>query len=140
MTDVFNKEKRSEIMRAVKSSKNKSTEENLIAYFKENSITGWRRNYKVYGKPDFVFPNLRIAIFADGCFWHGHNCRNTHPQQNKEYWQRKITRNMARDMDVTEHLEKLGWNVIRIWECELTKKKRKLLEEKLSMLLEKYES
>lgn len=135
MADVFNKEKRSEIMRTVKSSKNKSTEEKLIAYFKENSITGWRRNYKVYGKPDFVFPKLRIAIFADGCFWHGHNCRNTRPEQNKEYWQNKIARNMVRDADVTKHLEKLGWRVIRIWECELTKKKRMLLEEKLSVLL-----
>ncbi len=66
MADVFDKEKRSEIMRAVKSSKNKSTEEKLIAYFKENKITGWRRNYKVYGKPDFVLPDLRMAAFGMG--------------------------------------------------------------------------
>jgi DNA mismatch endonuclease (patch repair protein) len=134
MADVFDKEKRSEIMRAVKSSKNKSTEEKLIAYFKENKITGWRRNYKVYGKPDFVLPDLRIAIFVDGCFWHGHNCRNTHPEQNKEYWQRKIGRNMARDKEVTDHLERLGWNVIRIWECEFLKKNRGLLEKRLEAL------
>lgn len=136
MADVFDKSKRSEIMRAVKSSKNKSTEEKLITYFKENSITGWRRNYKVYGKPDFVFLKLRIAIFADGCFWHGHNCRNTNLEQNKEYWQRKIARNIARDADVTKHLEKLGWNVIRIWECELMKKNSWMMEKKISMLLE----
>lgn len=139
MTDVFDRGKRSEIMRAVKSSKNKSTEEKLIAYFKENGVTGWRRNYKVFGKPDFVFPKLRIAIFTDGCFWHGHNCRNTRPEQNKEYWRRKIARNMARDADVINHLEILGWNVIRIWECELTKKNRALLKKKLSVLLEKYQ-
>lgn len=137
MADVFDKEKRSEIMRAVKSSKNKSTEEKLIAYFKENKITGWRRNYKVYGKPDFVLPDLRIAIFVDGCFWHGHDCRNTHPEQNKEYWQRKIARNMARDKEVTEHLERLGWNVIRIWECEFLKKNRGLLEKRLKALYSK---
>ena len=137
MADVFDKEKRSEIMRAVKSSKNKSTEEKLIAYFKENKITGWRRNYKVYGKPDFVLPDLRIAIFVDGCFWHGHNCRNTHPEQNKEYWQRKIGRNMARDKEVTDHLERLGWNVIRIWECEFLKKNRGLLEKRLNTLYKK---
>ena len=124
-------------MRAVKSSKNKSTEEKLIAYFKENKITGWRRNYKVYGKPDFVLPDLRIAIFVDGCFWHGHNCRNTHPEQNKEYWQRKIARNMARDKEVTDHLERLGWNVIRIWECEFLKKNRGLLEKRLKALYSK---
>lgn len=137
MADVFDKEKRSEIMRAVKSSKNKSTEEKLIAYFKENKITGWRRNYKVYGKPDFVLPDLRIAIFVDGCFWHGHDCRNTHPEQNKEYWQRKIARNMARDKEVTDHLERLGWNVIRIWECEFLKKNRGLLEKRLKALYSK---
>ena len=137
MADVFDKEKRSEIMRAVKSSKNKSTEEKLIAYFKENKITGWRRNYKVYGKPDFVLPDLRIAIFVDGCFWHGHNCRNTHPEQNKEYWQRKIGRNMDRDKEVTDHLERLGWNVIRIWECEFLKKNRGLLEKRLKALYSK---
>ncbi len=124
-------------MRAVKSSKNKSTEEKLIAYFKENKITGWRRNYKVYGKPDFVLPDLRIAIFVDGCFWHGHNCRNTHPEQNKEYWKRKIGRNMARDKEVTDHLERLGWNVIRIWECEFLKKNRGLLEKRLKALYSK---
>ncbi len=124
-------------MRAVKSSKNKSTEEKLIAYFKENKITGWRRNYKVYGKPDFVLPDLRIAIFVDGCFWHGHDCRNTHPEQNKEYWQRKIARNMARDKEVTDHLERLGWNVIRIWECEFLKKNRGLLEKRLKALYSK---
>ena len=124
-------------MRAVKSSKNKSTEEKLIAYFKENKITVWRRNYKVYGKPDFVLPDLRIAIFVDGCFWHGHNCRNTHPEQNKEYWQRKIGRNMARDKEVTDHLERLGWNVIRIWECEFLKKNRGLLEKRLKALYSK---
>ncbi len=109
----------------------------MIAYFKENKITGWRRNYKVYGKPDFVLPDLRIAIFVDGCFWHGHNCRNTHPEQNKEYWQRKIGRNMARDKEVTDHLERLGWNVIRIWECEFLKKNRGLLEKRLKALYSK---
>lgn len=137
MADVFDKEKRSEIMRLVKSSKNKSTEEKLISYFKENKITGWRRNYKVYGKPDFVFPKLRIAIFVDGCFWHGHDCRNTHPEQNKEYWQKKIARNKTRDQDVTQHLEKLGWDVIRIWECELLRKNRELLKEKIKRTIRK---
>lgn len=134
MADVFDRDKRSEIMRAVKSSKNRSTEEKLILFFRENGITGWRRNYQVYGKPDFVFAKLRIAIFVDGCFWHGHGCRYTGPEQNKEYWQRKIGRNMSRDEDVTKHLEKLGWNVIRIWECELLKKNKELLEEKLKQL------
>lgn len=119
MADVFSKEKRSEIMRKVKSSRNKSTELSLIKFFKEEHITGWRRDYKIKGKSDFVFPKLKIAIFCDGCFWHGHNCRNTKPAQNKEYWEKKIDRNKKRDKEINEYLTKLNWKVIRIWECEI---------------------
>jgi len=121
MTDTFSKQERSEIMRAVKSKGNKSTEVKLVQIFKERGIKGWRRNYKIFGKPDFVFPKFRIAVFVDGCFWHGHNCRNTKPSSNTEYWQKKIRRNIARDGEVTEHLTQKGWQVIRIWECELKK-------------------
>ena len=121
MTDTFSKQKRSEIMRAVKSKGNKSTEVKLIQIFKERSIKGWRRNYKIFGNPDFVFPKLRIAVFVDGCFWHGHNCRNTKPSSNTNYWQKKIQRNTARDREVTGHLTQKGWQVIRIWECDLKK-------------------
>ena len=106
-------------MRQVKSSRNKSTEIKLIKYFKKNGIKGWRRNYKIFGKPDFVFITSKVAIFVDGCFWHGHNCRNTKPKDNKEYWDKKIDRNIQRDKQVTKHLERIGWTVIRIWECEL---------------------
>jgi DNA mismatch endonuclease, patch repair protein len=76
MTDTFTKKQRSNVMRAVKAKGNKSTELKLVEIFKSYHITGWRRNYKIIGKPDFVFPKLKIALFADGCFWHGHNCRN----------------------------------------------------------------
>ena len=68
MADVFDAEKRSDIMRQVKSKKNKSTELRLIEIFKQNGITGWRRNYPVKGHPDFVFPKKKIAVFVDGCF------------------------------------------------------------------------
>lgn len=121
MADTFSKEKRSEIMRSVKSSRNKSTEVKLINFFKHYSIKGWRRNYKLFGKPDFVFPKHRMAIFLDGCFWHGHDCRNTIPKDNFEYWQKKIIRNKLRDKDVTDKLTFKQWQVIRIWECDLKK-------------------
>ncbi|MCL2773361.1 MAG: very short patch repair endonuclease [Oscillospiraceae bacterium] len=123
MADVFSKEKRSEIMRKVKSNKNKSTELKLLQYFKDNKITGWRRNVKLYGKPDYVFPKKKVAVFVDGCFWHGHDCRNTHPKDNEDYWTKKIARNKNRDIEVTAHLEKLGYTVIRIWECDIKKNK-----------------
>jgi len=123
MSDVFDKEDRSRVMRQVKSKGNKSTELRLIRLFKENKITGWRRNYPTKGHPDFIFLKERVAIFVDGCFWHGHDCRNTRPKENAEYWQRKREANILRDTAVTYSFEKRGWQVIRIWECQLTKAK-----------------
>ena len=135
MADVFSPEERSEIMKKVKSTRNKSTELKLLKFFKENNIKGWRRNFRLFGNPDFVFPKQRLAIFTDGCFWHGHDCRNTKPEDNKQYWQKKIQRNKIRDQLVNETLTEKRWTVIRIWECELQKKNRAILEEKLSVLL-----
>lgn len=135
MADTFDQEKRSAIMKSVKSSGNKSTELRLISYFKENGITGWRRKYPVKGHPDFVFIEKKIAIFVDGCFWHGHDCRNTRPKQNEDYWRKKRIRNIAHDQMITELFINRGWTVIRIWECELKKKNSDLLRDKLKLLL-----
>lgn len=126
-------------MRSVKSTRNKTTELKLIDYFKANKIKGWRRNYKIYGKPDFVFPKSRIAIFVDGCFWHGHNCRNTKPKDNEEYWNNKIKRNISRDKLVTAYLKRKRWYVIRIWECEL-KNREKLMKKIYDPLVNKSET
>lgn len=122
MSDVFSKEERSQIMRSVKSRDTKSTELAMIKLFKENNITGWRRTYPVKGHPDFVFLEKRIAIFVDGCFWHGHDCRNTRPADHAEYWMKKRERNIQWDKEITERFQSRGWTVIRIWECELKKK------------------
>jgi DNA mismatch endonuclease (patch repair protein) len=108
-------------MRAVRSSGNKSTEIKLIEYFKANKIVGWRRKYKLFGKPDFVFPKAKLVIFVDGCFWHGHDCRNTKPAANADYWGQKIARNRQRDVEVTDNLQSKGWRVLRIWECQIKK-------------------
>lgn len=122
MSDVFDRSKRSKIMSRVRSNNNKSTELKLISYFKEYGIVGWRRNYKVKGHPDFVFVSKRIAIFVDGCFWHGHDCRNTRPKDNEDYWQKKRERNIRHDKEITALFENRGWKVIRIWECDLKSK------------------
>ena len=121
MADVFSKNQRSQIMRAVKSGGNKSTELKLIELFRKSKITGWRRNFKLFGKPDLTFPKQRIAVFVDGCFWHGHNCRNTNPANNADYWRTKIARNKERDLLVVRTLKEKGWHVIRIWECQIKK-------------------
>lgn len=131
MADVFDGKKRSEIMRKVRSRNNKSTELKLIQVFRDNSIKGWRRGYPVKGHPDFVFLDKKIAVFVDGCFWHGHDCRNTRPADNADYWTKKRERNMKHDKEITELFEKRGWRVIRIWECELKKKNRDLLMDKI---------
>lgn len=134
MADVFDKSKRSEIMKKVRSKKNKSTELKLIELFKENNIHGWRRNYNVKGHPDFVFLDKRIAIFVDGCFWHGHDCRNTRPKDNEDYWTKKRERNMKHDNEITEYYEGRGWTVIRIWECEFKRQNISELLKKLTIL------
>lgn len=136
MADVYDKGKRSAIMRNIKSKGNKSTELRLIQVFREQGINGWRRGYPVKGHPDFVFLKKRIAVFVDGCFWHGHNCRNTHPKENEEFWSKKIGANIEHDKTITEMFESKGWTVIRIWECELKRKNRDMLYNKLKRLVE----
>ena len=131
MADVFDERKRSEIMSKVRSKNNKSTELKLIQLFKENHIVGWKRNYPVKGHPDFVFLDKKIALFVDGCFWHGHDCRNTRPSDNADYWKKKRERNMKHDKEITELFERRGWIVIRIWECEMKKKNREKLISRL---------
>lgn len=135
MSDVFSKAQRSEIMRKVKANGNKSTELRLIALFKKMGITGWRRNYPVKGHPDFVFLGKRIAVFVDGCFWHGHDCLNTRPANNKDYWQKKRERNIRHDKEITALFVSRGWTVLRIWECELKKQNEAVLAEKLGKVL-----
>jgi len=133
MADIFSHKKRSQVMRANKPRGNKSTELRLITIFKKHGIKGWRRGYKLPGSPDFVFSKKRVAVFADGCFWHGHSCRNTTPKTNSDYWQKKISENKERDKRVTETLTQQGWNVVRVWECEI---KIDSLPSEVSCLLE----
>ena len=134
MADVFDGKKRSEIMKKVRSRNNKSTELKLIQVFRENSIKGWRRGYPVKGHPDFVFLDKKIAVFVDGCFWHGHDCRNTRPADHAEYWAKKRERNIRHDKEVTAMFEQRGWRVMRIWEWEVKKKNRELLLRKIESL------
>lgn len=119
MADVFSKEKRSEIMSRVRGSGNQSTEQKLIRLFRQNSIIGWRRNYSLFGKPDFVFPKKRVAVFVDGEFWHGHPTLGQIPKTNKEFWSEKIARNRKRDRLVNRTLKEKGWVVVRIWQHQL---------------------
>lgn len=74
------------------------------------------------GKPDLVFAGRRKVVFVNGCFWHGHrDCRYARlPHTNVEFWAEKIKRNIARDIANTELLHSNGWNVLTLWQCELS--------------------
>lgn len=106
-------------MSAIRSSKNKSTEMRLLKLFQNHKIKGWRRNRKILGKPDFVFPGPKLAVFVDGCFWHGCPRCFKQPKVNPEYWIAKIARNKRRDGFVTDALANKGWSVLRLWEHQL---------------------
>ena len=84
---------------------------------------GWRNNVRsLPGKPDIVFRRRRVAVFIDGCFWHGHDCkRNLVPKRNAKAWADKISNNQSRDRKVTRELKNMGWKVVRVWECSLIK-------------------
>lgn len=119
MADVFTPLKRSEVMARVKSRGNRATEMRLIRIFRDFEIKGWRRRAKVFGNPDFIFRAARLAVFVDGCFWHGCPIHGSIPETNREFWRTKLERNGNRDRTVTEILGARGWHVLRIWQHEL---------------------
>ena len=121
MPDVFSKSKRSQVMARIRGSGNKDTELKLISVFRAQSIKDWRRNWPIYGKPDFAFPRKHIAVFVDGCFWHVCPKHCKVPKGNRSFWRKKLAKNKARDLLVNRTLPKNGWQVFRIWEHELTK-------------------
>jgi DNA mismatch endonuclease (patch repair protein) len=136
VADVFTKAKRSEVMSLIRGKGNKETERVLLALLKQNKITGWRRHLPLPGKPDFAFPKKRVAVFVDGCFWHGCPKCYTRPKTNRKFWDRKREQNMSRDRRVNRQLRRKGWKVTRIWQHSLEKSPQtclKRLRESLSI-------
>jgi DNA mismatch endonuclease (patch repair protein) len=112
-------------MSRVRSKKNVTTELRLLKLLRKSKVKGWRRHYDVPGKPDFSWPHLKVAVFVDGCFWHGHDCgRNLSPKSNIDAWREKIFNRKKRDRRIDCELRAKGWSVIRIWECQLSKDPR----------------
>ncbi len=114
--DVFSLEKRSSIMARIKARGNFSTEQNIIRVFRASRIVGWRRHLPMFGRPDFAFPQSRVVVFVDGCFWHGCPSHGRTPTSNLAYWIPKLARNRARDRAVSRYHRARGWKVLRIWE------------------------
>lgn len=150
MPDVFTKQKRSAVMARIRSRGNRDTELALARLLRAHGVKGWRRQVEIRNpksevrkfrvKPDFVFRRERVAVFVDGCFWHG--CPQHSPpgrwlrkssmpmgdgsrragsggRTGKAFWRAKLAANRARDRAVNRALRRAGWRVVRIWEHTL---------------------
>ena len=143
MTDVFSKRKRSEVMSRIRGRGNKSTEVAFARLLRSKRITGWRRHIEVSlgdvgwkdslttqhqrtVRPDLVFRRQKVAVFIDGCFWHGCREHCAQPKQNAQFWSAKLESNKRRDRYVTRLLRHQGWKVFRLWEHEIDNPKRAL--------------
>ena len=85
----------------------------------QNGLRGYRKHPPLPGKPDLVFPRYKLAVFVDGCFWHGCPVHFKMPVNNADYWANKIDRNRQHDDAVRETLERMGYHVLRLWEHEV---------------------
>ena len=121
MSDIFSQTKRSDIMSKISSKDTKP--EILVRKFLFSKGFRYRINVKTLpGKPDIVLPKYKTIIFVNGCFWHGHNCKKGKlPSSNTDFWKEKISNNKSRDAKNSDLLVNLGWKVIIIWQCEISK-------------------
>lgn len=138
--DTLTKRERSRLMSKVLGRGNRSTEIRLAILFRRHKVTGWRRHFLIRTssvkvaaaakkireemrvRPDFVFPKHKLALFVDGCFWHGCPRHATQPKGNAAFWRNKLSRNKARDRRVNRTLRSAKWRVVRIWECSLRRR------------------
>jgi DNA mismatch endonuclease (patch repair protein) len=109
---------RSKIMASVRSTGNRTTELALGKILWASGLKGYRKHWKVTGRPDFAWPRLKVAVFVDGCFWHGCSCKYL-PRSNRKFWREKIESNKRRDAKVARRLRRIGWSVIRVRECRV---------------------
>jgi len=125
--DVLTRKQRSNNMSKIKSRENISTEISFVKLLRQKKITGWRRNFRLVGKPDIVFPKKRITIFLDGCFWHGCKYHFVRPKTNSRFWLKKITLNVERDKKTRANLKNKKWQVMRIWEHQIKENPKGLI-------------
>ena len=145
MADVFSKTKRSAVMARIRSRGNRATELVLAALLRRHGLTGWRRQLEIRApaagrgrfrvRPDFVFRRQRVALFVDGCFWHGCPRHGTLPAGNRPFWRRKLAGNRTRDRRVNRALRRLGWRVVRVWEHALARPHQPRLARRLARTL-----
>lgn len=99
-----------------------SLEQELASSMWAVGVRGWRRSFRVEKtRPDFVFPRRRLAVFVDGCFWHGCPECQRRPASNSDYWDAKLDRNAQRDREQDARLIAAGWMVLRFWGHEINR-------------------
>jgi DNA mismatch endonuclease (patch repair protein) len=108
-------------MAAVRSRGNRTTEVVLGRLLWAAGLRGYRKHWRVTGRPDFAWPALKVAVFVDGCFWHGCSCKYL-PRSNTKFWRDKIEANMRRDRRTLRQLRRDQWAVVRVKECRLNSK------------------
>jgi DNA mismatch endonuclease, patch repair protein len=136
MTDWLTRDQRSRNMASIRSKGNRTTEARFVTLLRRSRISGWRRHLNLPGKPDFVFKKMRLAIFIDGCFWHG--CPRCYrlPEDNRPYWRKKVLSNRRRDSRNAQRLHRKGWALLRFWEHSLkTEKDRRRVLARLERLI-----
>ena len=127
MSDNLKPDDRKRTMKAVKS-KGTKLEKRLTATLAGMGISGWKKNVKsITGKPDVAFLDQKIAIFVDGCFWHGCKIHYKPPSTRSKFWSEKIVQNKKRDKKVSRELKQAGWKVVRCWEHEVVKYPEKII-------------
>ena len=140
MADTVSRKVRSQIMSRIRGTGNERTDKAVASMLRKAGITGWRRHiviklpatkstmsvasdgtkFKRQVRPDFVFRKQKVALFIDGCFWHGCPRCYTAPKSSRAFWGRKVVTNRERDKYQTVALKRLGWRVVRVWEHQLS--------------------
>ena len=122
MADTHSKEIRRKNMSHIRST-NTKPEEIVRKYLFSRGLRYRKNVRKLPGCPDIVLPKYKTVVFVNGCFRHMHDCgRFVWPSSNKEYWSKKINRNIERDAENHRILSEQGWKVLVIWECQIKKK------------------
>lgn len=122
-TDVFTAEKRSAVMRRIKS-RDTSPERQVRKLLTELGVRYRLHRADLPGKPDIVMAGRKLTILIHGCFWHGHDCARGSriPKANRDYWLAKVARNRARDAETLAKLNAMGWRAETLWECQMKDK------------------
>lgn len=109
----------------------------MASLLRSYRITGWRRHPQMFGSPDFVFRREKVAIFVDGCFWHACPQHGSRPASNAKFWRDKLDRNRARDALVNRLLRARGWQVVRVWQHDLSRRKETVCARRIARALKR---